>query len=74
MNYEDMKKLHTLATEARDASHKAYQAALDASRGDNTVDIEPAFQALLMANRVKARIYRLMTDMIASGSSFTART
>lgn len=73
MNYEDMKKLHSLAIEARDASHKAYLAALDAYRDDDTEDTEPAFQALLMTNRVEARIYLLMKDTIASGSSFTGR-
>lgn len=62
MDRNELKALHTTATEARDLAHKAYVSAL--KNRQEPGDTEAAFHALLKANQVRDRIQAAITASI----------
>lgn len=72
----DLRKLHKLATEARDSAHVAYTIALrnrrcvtQDPRTHSAGDTQAAFETLVLANAVRDSIYEMLLTSIAKGSS-----
>lgn len=59
----NLRDLHKIATEARDAAHRAYALALK-----TTSDTSDAYAALLLANRVRDSLYEMIISEISKGS------
>lgn len=57
MDRDKLRAMHDLATEARDAAHRAYEMALRTRKTDDGTDTRDAYEALLLANKVRDRIY-----------------
>ena len=62
MTHDELKALYNLAVEARDLAHAAYESALNDPRGARMAD--PAWQALLKANQVKAQLYNALVASV----------
>lgn len=61
----ELKRLHEMATETRNAAHRAYTTALRNTAPN--YDTKDAYDTLLKANGVMARIYAMVLESIVKG-------
>lgn len=66
VNRDELQAMHDLATQARDAAHRAYTIALRLRTTNDGTDTRDAYEALLLTNNVRDRIYDALVTLAAT--------